>query len=123
MGLTISSGEYEVVGSGVVTAFDENGTINFHYMMDDKFQFSFNLILSFKNDETGNQIIHRTVTDNTIEFECCNFNDSGTGTSKPISLASSKGKTMYIRFWCYFDGDMAGKNKTRKVEYTFFVGE
>ena len=104
-------------------AFDEQSDITFHYTGDEKFGFSFNLRLMFQNDDTQNQNIKTKINGNTIEFICTNFLSAGTGTENPLKLASSKGKNMYIRFWSYLEGDMEGRKKTRKVEYTFFLGK
>ena len=121
MNINVTSGGYEVVDTGSVVAFEEESDISFHFFGDNSFQFD--LKITFRTDDTGKQTINRTVQGNDIEFTCTNFNDSGTGTSVPIELATFQGKKIYIRFWSYLLGDIPNQKKTRKIEYTFYAGK
>lgn len=124
MPFNISSENYKIVEHGTVIAFDEKSDICFDFKSDENFSMDFNLRIVFKTDDTGKQIINRKVAGNSVEYECLNFYNSGTGTSEAIEIATDNSKRkMYIRFWSYLEGDLAGQKKTRKVEYTFFVGE
>ena len=121
MDISITSGEYKVLQTGTVAAFHEDSDMTFHFVDNDNFRFD--LKLTFKKDETGKQIINRNVEGKELELECINFNDGGTGTSNPIPIATFHGEIIYFRFWSYLDGDYPGQNKTRKVEYTFYIGK
>ncbi len=121
MNIFITSGGYEIISTGSVIAFEEESDISFHFVGDESFQFDLKII--FKTDDTGHQTINRTVQGNSIEFNCINFNNAGTGTSVPIELATFQGKKIYIRFWSYLLGDMPDQKKARKIEYTFYAGK
>lgn len=121
MKINISSMDYDVIDSGTIIAYDENADITFHF--NDQEGIKFNLRIVFKNDEKGSQIINRKISGNNIEYECVNFSNAGTGTSMPIEIIPYKDKKIYIRFWAILEGDIAGKGKTRKIDYTFFLGK
>lgn len=123
MGLSIKSKGYDIVANGVVSTFDDNSDITFQFKADETFGFGFDLRLIFENDDSGKQKIDIDLIDGIMAFKCLNFMDTGTGTSAPIKIASADGKSMYMRFWSYLDGNVQGVKKTRKVEYTFFVGK
>lgn len=110
-----SSSNYIILESGsVITYSNENGVL-FSIKMDDTF--SFDLIIKFTgNGEKQHQLQHN-VSDNTITLNCVNFdNPLGTGTRKPIELATFNNKKVYINFWVNALGDKALK----KISYTFY---
>ncbi len=121
MKIRITSGEYEIIDSGIVIAAEEDKDVTFH--VEAGIAFSFSLQLTFKNNDSGEQTIERNITGNQIKFDCYNFFNAGTGTSELIELATYQGQKMYIKFWSYLDGDLPKKKKTRKIEYTFYLGK
>lgn len=121
MKINIYTSNYEVIDHGTVFLFDENSDLTFD--IDTGKEFSFQLTIKFINDDNGKQIINRTINleNKVITMECLNFLSSGTGTSKPIEIATVKGKKIYLSFWMYLEGDYEGKDKTRSLKYTFFL--
>ena len=65
------------------------------------------------------QQIDKILTENTITFTCLNFNDRGTGFSKPMSIAQIDGKEVFLMLWSYLEG-AEEIGKTRSVKYTIF---
>ena len=121
MEISITTGGYEVIKAGTVSAFEETSDVSFTFVGDATFSFILKLV--FASDESGEQIINRNISGNMITLECTNFSNQGTGTSSPIELATFEGKKIYIRFWAYLEGDYPNQKKTRKIEYTFYAGK
>ena len=40
--------------------------------------------------------------------------------AKPAELAKTDGKSIYFAFWTCLQGQMPGKGKVRKVDYTVY---
>ncbi len=121
MQIKISSGDYEIIDSGVVYAFQEEFDVTFHFVGNEKFKFNVKLI--FKKSETEEQSIESNVEKENIELTCINFRESGTGINTPIELATFQGQKIYFKFWNYLEGGNSQNKKTRKIEYTFFAGK
>lgn len=118
--INISSDGKKVLDRGLVFAFNEESDFRFEFQ--DK-GFKLNIRFIFDKDDSMQQTILVSKNANETEFKCINFSNSGTGTSKPITLGKLGKSTIYMNFWSYLDGDMAGKNKTRKIEYTIYQEE
>lgn len=119
MKINLSTSKYNIVDTGTVFLFEEDGELIFN--IDTENQFKFKIILRFINEDNSDQIINKTVTNDTITMECVNFLSSGTGTSVPLELATIQKKKMYIMFWTYLEGNVLGQKKSRSVKYTFFL--
>jgi hypothetical protein len=121
--MRLSSEDKTIISSGVVLAFKENSDVVFDFTEDG---LKLKLRLTFKRNDDLKQTI-LVLTDNKnpeyIEFQCTNFSDIGTGTSQPIELGNIGGKKIYLNFWSYLDGDLNGKARTRKIEYTVYQEE
>ena len=117
MQITLSSGDYNIIDSGQVFLFDENE--DFRIDVDTKNNFLFSMIFKFKTDATKQQQVDKIVMENSIVFTCLNFNDMGTGFTKPLSIAKIDGKEIFLMFWSYLEGT-EGIGKTRSVKYTIF---
>lgn len=117
MQITLSSGDYNIIDSGQVFLFDENE--DFRIDVDAKNDFMFSIIFKFKTDATKHQQVDKIVMENSIVFTCLNFNDMGTGFTKPLSIAKIDGKEIFLMFWSYLEG-IEGIGKTRSVKYTIF---
>ena len=117
MKITASSGNYQKIDSGLIIADKWDSDIIFH--ITDEKDFNYDVILKFKEDESGKQEFSRTIekSKNTTIFECVNFRDT-TGTKRPIQVVALEEKKVYITFRNYGE-----KNVMRKVEYTFYLGE
>lgn len=120
MTINISSDGRTVLDSGSVLAFAESSDFKFEFR--DR-GFRLNIRFIFEKDDSLQQTILVSQSANETEFKCMNFSDSGTGTSKPIKLGETGKFTIYMNFWSYLDGDIAGSNKTRKIEYTIYQEE
>lgn len=121
MKIEVSSGNHKIIESGTVFLYNKDSDFSLHF--DNEKGFSFNLSIYFKTDDSGSQIIQREIEENNIVFKCMNFSDAGTGTTEPILLATIDNQNMYIHFWSYVEGEIEGKEKTRKVEYTVYLRE
>ncbi|MBQ3515557.1 MAG: hypothetical protein IJA32_17475 [Lachnospiraceae bacterium] len=117
MQITLSSGNYNIIDSGQAFLFDENE--DFRIDVDAKDDFKFSMIFKFMTDATKQQQVDKIVKENAIVFNCLNFNDLGTGFSKPMSIAKVDGKEMFLMLWSYLDG-REEIGKTRSVKYTIF---
>ena len=120
MKLDLSSGNYKILDSGELLSFKSDDAIIFSVDFDGIFKF--NLKLNFENNEADGPTIKKDVYDNNINCTCYNFSDSGTGTSIPIDIANYKGEKIYFSFWSMMEGELPGKDKVRKITYTFFMG-
>lgn len=121
MGVKIFSEERKILTSGTVEAFGEKSDITFKFTKDEENPFDFEIRFLFESDDTGIQSIKRKIEDSMMELKCMNFWDSGTGMTTPLQLITSKDYSLYIRFWSYLQGGMDGREKTRKLEYAFFL--
>ena len=75
--------------------------------------------LKFLSDSSGEQKMERHVSDDALILCCYNFNDKGTGLSRPASIATlDDGKEIYLMFWSERKGTK--EPKTRNVQYTLF---
>ena len=117
MQITLSSGNYNIIDSGQVFLFGENEELKIDVAANDNFQFS--MIVKFASDESNNQQIKKEVVESSIVFTCLNFNDMGTGFSKPLSIAKVDGKEMFFMFWSYLEGAEEAE-KARSIKYTIF---
>ncbi len=57
-----------------------------------------------------------------VEIRCTNFNNAfGTGTTKPIEIASLNDRKITLQFWAFLLGN---KNEgARRIDYTFYIEE
>lgn len=117
MQINLSSGLYEIISHGQVFLFDINENFRIHILTDDDFEFSVDL--KFKNDPDGEQRIQKALEGNVISLICYNFDDIGTGLTKPMAIAKVDGKEMFLMFWSYLEGNESGKVRT--VKYTIFM--
>lgn len=119
MDFNVSTNDYKVVHSGMVILDDPNSELRLGVIASENF--SFNVVLKFIKNDDCNQGLDKEVDGNTIIFKCRNFNNAlGTGTIKPLPIATVSGKDLSLHFWTYLLGD---KNSARKVEYTFLEKE
>ena len=110
-----TSSNHIILDSGSVITYDDTAELSFLVQMDETFEFS--LVLKFERTDGKKQHIKHNVVDNTIELTCVNFDNSlGTGTTKPIQLATFNGKKIYINFWVY----ALGEKSLKKVVYSFY---
>lgn len=120
--MKMSSSGKRIISSGIVLAFDETSDIVFDFSDNG---LNLTIKFTFKNDSTLGQtilVLPDSKKSGYLEFQCTNFSDIGTGTSKAIDLNQFgiRGKQTYLNFWAHLDGDISGKNKTRKIEYTVY---
>ena len=115
MDFSISTDNYKVVSSGMVILYGPDSELKFSIVASNNF--SFDVVLKFAENDDGKKGVNKEVDGNTIIFKCINFNGAlGTGTTKPLPIATVSGKDISMQFWSYLLGD---KNSARKVEYTF----
>ena len=118
MKISKSSGKYRILESGSVFTYSGTDDVTFHIKMDNKFKFQ--VILKFQETESGAQKIYFDTDgeSNRITMTCINFNHPlGTGTKKPIELATVNKKKVFINFCIYARGDEI----PRKITYTFYI--
>lgn len=118
MNFSISTNDCRVISSGIVILDDSNSDLKLKVEASDNFIFT--IVLKFIESEDGNQGLEREINDTTIIFKCKNFNNAlGTGTVKPLPIATVSGKKILLNFWSY----LLGNSSARKVEYTFLEKE
>lgn len=113
MKISVSSGKYDVIGSGLVIADSWNSNIEFHLHISNLL--IFNIILVFLEKEKEKRKLEIETGNNTVTFNCINFEDTS-GTAYPLEIATVKGKKIFLSFRNYGEKDIM-----RKIEYTFFV--
>ena len=116
MKVTKKISNYEIVDSGSLITCDNSQRVEFTVECDNGFVF----ILRFefeKNSDNGHNLKLRIDNNNTIVFLCTNFDNTlGTGTNKPIELATVDNKKIYINFWIY----ALGQDTLKKIDYTIY---
>lgn len=120
MNITLSTGGRRVLSSGTAILNSSDSDLKFEIEHN---EFSFCIILKFINRKGNEQSMEKEVKseDNTLILKCTNFNNAlGTGTLKPLPIATVSGKEIFLHFWSYLLGN---KESTRKVEYTFLEEE
>lgn len=110
-----SSSDHIILDSGSAITYSNTAELSFSIKMDAAF--SFILVLKFESTGEKQHELKQSVSDNTITLTCVNFdNPLGTGTTKPIELATFNGKKIYVNFWVYALGDKS----LRKIVYSFY---
>lgn len=110
-----SSSNHIILESGSAITYSSAAELSFSVTMDDTFGFL--LVLNFESTDEKQQNLKKNVSGNTITLTCVNFDNSlGTGTTKPIELATFNGKKIYFNFWVY----ALGEKSLRKIVYSFY---
>lgn len=111
-----TSGNHAILDSGSIITFDKEANLEFQIEMNASFQFS--LLFKFESNASEQHELKSDVTDNSITLTCVNFDNSlGTGTTRPIQLATFEGKKVYINFWVY----ALSEKSLRKIVYTIYI--
>lgn len=104
-----------ILDSGSLLAFSSTSDIQFDIKMSE--HFSFNLTFKFESNGKKEYDIKSSIQGNNIVITCINFdNPLGTGTNKPLPLATFGGKQIFLNFWVYG----LGNNSARKIIYTLY---
>lgn len=114
----LSSQDYSIIDHGTVLLFNEKSDLTINITVN-----SYNdicLTVRFLESVLEEQKINTIVTNNKIVLECINFFAEGTGNVEPAEIAVVDGKRIYFIFWAYLQGQIPGKTKVRKVDYTIF---
>lgn len=119
MKVALSSDGYSIVSSGQAFLFGADKDLEIHVQADNGFEFG--VILKFVTDDSEKYRIDKSMDDNRITLTCVNFEDAGTGLSKPVRLARIDDKELFLMFWSYLEG--ADHGKVRSVKYTIFMQE
>lgn len=119
MKVALSSDGYSIVSSGQVFLFGSDKDREIHVQADNGFEFG--VILKFVTDDSERYRVDKSMDDNRITLTCVNFEDSGTGLSRPVRLARIDDKELFLMFWSYLEG--ADHGKVRSVKYTIFMQE
>lgn len=110
-----SSSNHIILDSGSAITYSSTSELSFSVKMDDTFGFL--LVLKFESTGESQHEVKQNVSGNTITLTCVNFDNSlGTGTTRPIELATFKGKKIYFNFWVY----ALGEKSLRKIVYSFY---
>ena len=111
--------KYEIIDSGLLYSVDKNDSVKLELIFDDEFTFS--IELTFEHIDNHKQGLKVSVDSDhkLIKFTCTNFENSfGTGTSKPIEVATYNDKKIYLYFYVY----MLGVDSGRRIDYCLFQG-
>lgn len=119
MKVALSSDGYSIVSSGQAFLFGADKTLEIHVQADNGFEFG--VILKFVTDDSEKYRVDKSMDDNRITLTCVNFEDAGTGLSRPVRLARIDDKELFLMFWSYLEGSDHGK--VRSVKYTIFMQE
>lgn len=112
----IRTGDYDVIDNNIVYLFDQKSDLVLHFKSG---KFEFDLRLAFKEESKDEQDLNIAVTKDEIRIECTNFDRNlGTGTTKPLEIATINSKKIYFHFWVYLMGNIEQNEVARKVEYT-----
>ena len=95
MKINLSSNNHKIVSSGQAFLFGPDSDFSINIIADNNFDFF--IVIKFKNDIFSEQRIEKNFKGNTIQLICWNFDHSGTGISKPMSVARIDGKELYFR--------------------------
>lgn len=117
MQTNLSSGNYNIISTGMTFLFGEDKDLKIEVTIDSGFRFA--IIMEFRQDESDGYRIDGDFSGDVIRLLCYNFKDSGTGMCGPVKIGRIEGKDMFLMFWSYLDGDK-GK-KARSVKYTIFL--
>lgn len=110
------SSNFEIIDSGALIAYDNDSNVIMSIECDENF--TFNLKFVFDSSDCKDHNLKLRIDDNTIELTCTNFDNAlGTGTAKPIELATVNGKKVYLNFCAY----SLLNNAMRKIDYTIYV--
>lgn len=119
MDVKVTSSNYEIISSGLVTSFDGAPIdISLPNLNNTRFHIKFEFI---KDESTKNHRLQAKSSSEEIVFLLTNFaKPLGTGTIKPINFASeiNTGKKLYINFYVYSVGEA---NPT--LQYTIYREE
>ena len=111
-----TSSDHIILDSGSAITFNSTAELSLSCKMDD--DFGFTLVINFESNGDKQRSLKQSVDGNTIQLTCINFDNSlGTGTTKPIELATYNGKKIYINFFVY----ALGEKSLRKIVYTFYM--
>lgn len=118
----IFSDAYEVIESNTVYLFNPYSELFLHFETGYE-EFRFDVKLYFETDrKKEGQFVEKKVTENEFLVQFTNFdNPFGSGTSKPLELATVNDKELYMHIWIYAIGKSGEKTTARKVEYTVFM--
>lgn len=119
MQVSLSSGNYHIISSGQTFLFGLDKDLRLIITADNHFQFS--IVLKFEEDSSNERRIDTKINGDTIILNCFNFDDMGTGLTKPLSIAQVEGKEIFFIFWSYLEG--AERGKVRSVKYTIFMND
>lgn len=114
----VESSGFGVLSAGMFFTKEKDDSVKFRIALDNGFLFYLTLI--FTEDEgLGDKSELRLNGDKerqSITLNCVNFKDTGTGTTKPLELATYQGKSILMHFWSYRMSEKA----PRKIEYTLY---
>lgn len=118
MNTKITTANYEVIDSGLVTSFNgEPISISMDASSDNPLKINF---VFLKNEEIKESLVDaETVNEREMTFRLTNFNNPlGTGIIKPLEIANNdEGNKLYINFQVYTVGASAPT-----LHYTIYIG-
>ena len=115
MELNISTNQHKVIESGSIISYEKDSDIEMNVAFENGF--SFKILFLFIDEKIKESRLDKEIKEgNKIIFKCVNFDNAlGTGTVKPVSLATIENKEVFLHFWVYLLADKGA----RKLEYTF----
>jgi len=105
MNVRITTAGYEVINSGLVTAFN-NGPICIQLPSESEKPFKLTFCFLTDKSSTDHRMEAESPNNNEVIVKLTNFNNPlGTGTIRPVNFASSNGKKLYVNFYVYVVGE------------------
>ena len=110
-------GNTELINSGLVIQFNKQ-PIEFNLALPN---FSFTIIMDFKNDnDSKHKVKPEVIDETTAKLTFFNYNNSlGHGTTKPRKIANYRSKYIYMSYRIYAPNEDADKT----VHYSFYLSE
>ncbi len=106
--------EFRVISSGQILVNSDKVIVSVCVK-----EFSFDIEFFFVSESNqGSRLELRKEGESRMILECVNFEDLGTGTTSPIRIAIVDNKDLALSFFA-----SKAAASTRKLEYTFLIGE
>lgn len=116
----ISSGNYNVLDSGIIFFYEDNITIK---LFEDDGTEDVTIIIELVEDKSiDKETLKTEVIDNSLKIRCINLlsNTSSNGIIRPVHIANNnEGKKMYFMFYIKREGT-PGCMHTNTLKYTIF---
>ena len=119
--ISTQSGGINIIASGLGITFSKDADYNININFENDFLFSVQfMFIDQEPYEKPDLRFTANEKSSIITLTCINFNDTvGTGTTKPINLATYRNKKIFINFWVR----TTSKKENREIKYCLYMEE